>query len=280
MTKQPHPVNPERLPEILWQGVRVVTTETLATGYGTDVKNIQMNLTRNQERFIEGKHYFKLEGDDLQQLKSLPTASGLVSKYARQQVLWTERGAARMSKIVDTDEAWTFYEKMEQAYFRKSSNSESSLPDFSDEVAAARAWADEREAARRAIGYVERQAKYIEHLENLFQPGMSPFQFCKQLNGVNVQQVNVFLADHNWLYDEQPKAKRPLWRVHHYARDLYLSERNGQVEQEDGEMLDTHKPILLRKGAIWIYRHYLKGHLPMKKTWNGEFTHDTELERA
>ncbi|HFL5816764.1 hypothetical protein AF35_01367 [Enterobacter roggenkampii CHS 79] len=141
----------------------------------------------------------------------------------------------------------------------------SDLPDFSDEVAAARAWADEREAARRALGYVERQAKYIEHLENLFHPGMSPCQFCKQLNGVNVQRVNAFLFEHNWLYDDQPKAKYPRWRVNNYARDLYLSERTGQVEQDDGDMRDTFKPILLRKGAVWIYRHYLKGHLPMKK---------------
>ena len=154
------------------------------------------------------------------------------------------------------------------------------LPDFSDEVAAARAWADEREAARRALGYVERQAKYIEHLENLFQPGMSPCQFCKQLNGVNVQRVNAFLFEHNWLYDDQPKAKYPRWRVNNYARDLYLSERTGQAEQDDGDMRDTFKPILLRKGAVWIYRHYLKGHLPMKRRWDGKFTHDTELAGA
>lgn len=156
----------------------------------------------------------------------------------------------------------------------------SSLPDFNDPAASARAWADEYEAKNKAITYVHRQAQYIEHLENLFQPGMSPCQFCKQLNGVNVQQVNAFLEEHNWLYDDQPKAKRPLWRVHNYARDLYLSERTGQVEQDDGDMRDTYKPILLHKGAVWIYRHYLKGHLPMKKSWNGEFTHDTELARV
>lgn len=156
----------------------------------------------------------------------------------------------------------------------------SSLPDFNDPASAARAWADEYEAKNKAITYVRRQAQYIEHLENLFQPGMSPCQFCKRLNGVNIQQVNAFLADHNWPYDGQPKAKRPLWRVHNYARDLYLSERTGQVEQDDGDMRDIYKPILLHKGAIWIYRHYLKGHLPMKKTWDGEFTHDTELEGA
>lgn len=154
------------------------------------------------------------------------------------------------------------------------------LPDFNDPAAVARAWADEYEAKNKAITYVHRQAQYIEHLENLFQPGMSPCQFCKQLNGVNVQQVNAFLADHNWLYDDQPKAKYPRWRVKAYARDLYLKEKSGQVEQDDGDMRDTYKPILLHKGAIWIYRNYLKGHLPMKKSWDGEFTHDTELERA
>jgi phage antirepressor YoqD-like protein len=109
---------------------------------------------------------------------------------------------------------------------------------------------------------------------------MSPCQFCKQLNGVNVQQVNAFLFEHNWLYDDQPNVKYPRWRVHHYARDLYLSERTGQIEQDDGDMRDTFKPLLLRKGAVWIYRHYLKGHLPMKKRWDGKFTHDTELAGA
>ncbi|MGK0740034.1 ORF6N domain-containing protein [Yokenella regensburgei] len=273
-------VNAENLPDIRWQGVRVVTTETLAAGYGTGETNIRSNLANHRARFIEGEHIFTLKGDDFRLFRNQGNNSYLVNKHATQVTLWTERGAARMSKIVDTDEAWSFFEKMERAYFHKSPHSESALPDFSDEVAAARAWADEREAARRAIGYVERQAKYIEHLESLFQSGMSPCQFCKQLNGVNVQQINAFLSEHNWLYDDQPKAKRPLWRVHNYARDQYLSERSGQVEQKDGGMRDTFKLILLRKGAVWIYRHYLKGHLPMKKSWNGEFTHDKELAGA
>ena len=156
----------------------------------------------------------------------------------------------------------------------------SSLPDFNNPAVAARAWADEYEAKNRAISYVHRQAQYIEHLENLFQPGMTPVQFSKQLNGVNTRLVNAFLEDHNWLYDDRPDAKYPRWRVKAYARDLYLSERSGQVEQDDGEMRDIYKPVLLRKGAAWIYRHYLKGDLPMKKSWNGEFTHDTELAGA
>lgn len=154
------------------------------------------------------------------------------------------------------------------------------LPDFSDEVAAARAWADAKEAERRAIGYSHRQSKYIDHLENLIAGGITPYEFCKQFNGVNVRQVNACLEDHNWLFDDRPESKLPRWRVGNYARDQYLTERRGQVEQEDGTMRDTFKPILLHKGAIWLYRHYLKGSLPMKKNWNGDFTHITEWEAA
>ncbi|AOF14390.1 phage antirepressor [Yersinia enterocolitica] len=154
------------------------------------------------------------------------------------------------------------------------------LPDFTDEVAAARAWADAKESERKAVGYVHRQAKYILHLENLFKAGMTPSQFCKQLNGVNVQQVTAFLEEHNWLYDERPESRRPAWRVKAYARDLYLTERRHLVEPDEHESFDAFTPVLLRKGAIWIYRHYLKGSLPMKKNWNGQFTHDKELAGA
>lgn len=151
------------------------------------------------------------------------------------------------------------------------------LPNFDDPASAARAWADEYEAKNKAIGYVHRQARYINNLENHLADGITPVQFCKQLNGVNTRQINAFLEDRNWLFDDRPEAKNPRWRVKAYARDQYLTERSGQVEQENGEMRDTYKPILRRKGAAWLYRHYLNGELPMKKAWDGQYTHDTDL---
>jgi prophage antirepressor-like protein len=150
-------------------------------------------------------------------------------------------------------------------------------PDFDDPIAAAEAWIEARKAERLAIGYVERQARYISKLESHLDEGITPVQFCKQLNGVNTRLVNAFLEERNWLYDDQPEAKNPRWRVKHYARDQYLTERSGWVEQTDGDMRKTFKPILLLKGAAWIYRHYLNGEFPMKKTWDGEYTHDTDL---
>ncbi|HDI6101886.1 TPA: ORF6N domain-containing protein [Escherichia coli] len=268
-------VNPENLPVIEWQGVRVVTTETLAAGYGTTPIRIQQNYIRNEDRFVEGKHFFKISGDELKSFRL--SFSESVNKYTTSLVLWTERGAARMSKIVDTDEAWLFFEKMEQAYFRKATPSSNTIPDFDDPIAAAEAWIEAKKSERLALGYAERQARYISKLESHLADGITPVQFCKQLNGVNTRQINAFLEERNWLYDDRPEAMYPRWRVKAYARDQYLTERSGQVEQENGEMREIFKPLLKKKGAAWLYRHYLNGELPMKKTWDGLFTHNTEL---
>ncbi|EFH4864277.1 ORF6N domain-containing protein [Escherichia coli] len=268
-------VNPENLPVIEWQGVRVVTTETLAAGYGTTPIRIQQNYIRNEDRFVEGKHFFKISGDELKSFRL--SFSESVNKHTTSLVLWTERGAARMSKIVDTDETWSFFEKMEQAYFRKATPSSNTIPDFDDPIAAAEAWIEAKKSERLALGYAERQARYISKLESHLADGITPVQFCKQLNGVNTRQINAFLEERNWLYDDRPEAMYPRWRVKAYARDQYLTERSGQVEQENGEMREIFKPLLKKKGAAWLYRHYLNGELPMKKTWDGLFTHNTEL---
>ncbi|MEG1532087.1 MAG: ORF6N domain-containing protein [Citrobacter sp.] len=110
-------VDPQPLPVIEWKGLRVVTTETLAVGYGTDVIRIQQNHIRNESRFIDGVHYFILKGNELKEFKNRLSSSESVGKRARILTLWTEKGAARMSKIVDTDEAWSFFECLEDSYF-------------------------------------------------------------------------------------------------------------------------------------------------------------------
>ncbi|HEJ7887097.1 TPA: transporter [Serratia liquefaciens] len=164
---------------------------------------------------------------------------------------------------------------------RRTGSYNSTLPacalDFTDPAAAARAWADEYEAKNQAIGYVQRQAKYIDHLENLFSDGLTPVQFCKRLNGVNTSKVNAFLSAAGWLYDDNSNGATARWRVYSYARDKYLTETSRKVTPKDKDAFDVHQPILLHKGAVWLYRRYLKGLLPMKSDWNGEHTHDKEL---
>ncbi|HHL0958988.1 TPA: ORF6N domain-containing protein [Serratia marcescens] len=122
-------ISAETLQPTLHDGVKVITTELLAQLYGTEALNIQVNHTRNRARFIEGKHFFKLEGAELKEFKNRLTQSKSVDdrlslsqsvgKRARSLILWTERGAARHAKMLETDQAWEVFEKLEDFYFTK-----------------------------------------------------------------------------------------------------------------------------------------------------------------
>ncbi|HCJ2847036.1 TPA: ORF6N domain-containing protein [Clostridioides difficile] len=97
---------------------RVLTTQQLADVYETDVNNIQANFNRNKDRFKENIHYFLLQGEYLKEFKNQPTNSQLVSKHSSQLYLWTERGANRHCKILDTDKAWEQFDNLEETYFK------------------------------------------------------------------------------------------------------------------------------------------------------------------
>jgi phage regulator Rha-like protein len=116
----------------------------------------------------------------------------------------------------------------------------------------------------------EKLTAEIAALQNLFNEGMTPAQFVKGLNGVNCMAINQLLADRKWLFREGGH-----WRVGSYARDTYLTEQQSQITPRDSEPFVQYKPVLLRKGASAIYKLYLDRQLVMKRTWNGEFTHDT-----
>lgn len=125
---------------------------------------------------------------------------------------------------------------------------------------------------------VEAQAKKIDHLENLFKEGETATQFCKQLNGVNVMQVQAYLKAKNWLFTEGRSGSR--WRVSSYARDLYMTEHHNEITPHGKEAFIAYTPILLRKGAVRLYELYLAGNLPMKKNWDGLHTHDKAVRGA
>lgn len=112
-------ISVETLSPILHNQIPVVTTELLAHLYGADVKNIQNNFARNVDRFEVGKHFFKIEGEELRELKHKPSLSGSVkiARNVRSLILWTERGAARHAKMLETDQAWDVFEKLEDCYF-------------------------------------------------------------------------------------------------------------------------------------------------------------------
>lgn len=130
-----------------YKGVPVLTTDMLADFYGTTPVRIRQNHHENKTRFIEGKHYFKITGQELKDFASsfkllandllssqrgeqdllagVDGDQGLlvniihaqISNKVRVLILWTERGAARHAKMLDTNQAWNVFEQLEDCYF-------------------------------------------------------------------------------------------------------------------------------------------------------------------
>lgn len=254
-----------------YRGQRVITTEQMAAGYGATEKMITNNFSRNESRFLEGKHFFKVDGPDLQELKSLPSLRGLVSKYASQLILWTERGAANHAKMLETEQAWGYHEDLVDFYFTK--RAAIAAPVSRKELALMVIDAEDRaEAAELANKTLNAT---VESLEKHFTKGMTIPAFCKGLNGVNVSKMMWWAFERDWVFNEQrDPEKDPRWRVASYARDKYLTEDQTQVTPHGMETFTRYSPVLLEKGCHRLYQLYIKGELPMKKSWNGEYSHD------
>ena len=74
-----------------YKNIRVLTTQQIAEAYGTDSRVISNNYNRNKERYVEGKHFICLEGDELKNFKTnhqFDESSRINKLY-----LWTEKGA-------------------------------------------------------------------------------------------------------------------------------------------------------------------------------------------
>ena len=108
------------LSPIAHKGVPCISTEMLAQAYEVESKQIRQNFTNNRERFVEGKHFFQLSGNDLKEFKNYVENFDLVQldKRARHFTLWTERGAARHAKMLNSDKAWDVFELLEETFFR------------------------------------------------------------------------------------------------------------------------------------------------------------------
>lgn len=100
-----------------YNSVRVLTTEQLAQAYECEPNNIKSNFNANKSHFKEGKHFFKLEGEELKEFKDEVRNSNLVGKNASCLYLWTRRGASRHCKMLGTEKAWEMYDNLEENYF-------------------------------------------------------------------------------------------------------------------------------------------------------------------
>lgn len=100
-----------------YKNIRVLTTQQIAEAYESDVRIISNNFNRNKERYVEGKHFVCLEGEELKAFKTnhhFDESSRINKLY-----LWTEKGAFLHAKSLNTDRAWEVYDRLVDEYFEE-----------------------------------------------------------------------------------------------------------------------------------------------------------------
>ena len=101
---------------IEYQNQRILTTQQIADAYETDTALISNNFSRNKERYVPGKHYYCLEGEELRAFKGSHQIDDNL-KFAPILYLWTEKGALLHAKSLNTDRAWEMYDYLVESYF-------------------------------------------------------------------------------------------------------------------------------------------------------------------
>lgn len=110
-----------QLQPIKQEGYRVLTTNQLAESFGAEAKILNRNFQRNFDRYVQGKHYFALSGEELREFKGSRQFDDSL-KFASILYLWTEKGAWLHAKSLNTDEAWDAYEMLVDEYYNIKDN--------------------------------------------------------------------------------------------------------------------------------------------------------------
>ncbi|HHW0006020.1 TPA: phage antirepressor KilAC domain-containing protein [Escherichia coli] len=247
---------PDEIPVLEWQGVRVVTTETLARGYGTTPIRIQQNYIRNEDHFADGKHFFKISGGELKTFRL--SFSESVNKHTTSLILWTERGAARMSKIVDTDEAWAFFEKLEDSYFRQKEQQPIAIPQTLPEaLRLAAELAEQKQLLEQKAHQLNQQlvaaAPKVDFADRVsVAKGILIGNFAKVV-GLKQNALFAWLRENGILIASGGRKNVPFQQ---YINAGYFTVKEVVLDDEDGYQIRL-TPQLTGKGQQWLTRKLL-----------------------
>ena len=236
------------LQEIEKNNERVLLTSQLAESYGTTAKVITDNFSNNKGRYIEGKHFYCLKGDELREFKNQTENFGLVNKHSTTLYLWTQKGALLHAKSLNTDKAWEVYDYLIDNYFKKSNN---------NQIDIANALLNPDVIIQLATTLKEEQNK-----TKLLQ------------NTINVQDEIIHQQD-DILTEQQPKVeyhdevlnKDDLMNISLIAKDL------GVTAKELNKILHDNR-VIFKQGSSWlVYAEYswlIDEHYADYKSYNND----------
>ncbi len=249
----------DEIPVLEWQGVRVATTETLAKGYGTEAIRIRQNHHENKVRFVEAKHFFKVIGDELKNLRvALNYSQNPVSPKARSLILWTERGAARHAKMLETDQAWAFFEKLEDSYFRQKEQQPVAIPQTLPEaLRLAAELAEQKQLLEQKAHQLNQQlvaaASKVDFADRVsVAKGILIGNFAKVV-GLKQNALFAWLRENGILIASGGRKNVPFQQ---YINAGYFTVKEVVLDDEDGYQIRL-TPQLTGKGQQWLTRKLL-----------------------
>lgn len=102
------------------QDKKCISDKTIAEIHGMETKHVRELINRSISRFREGTDYVDLKGvvqnDTLILLKNMGYSQQSIVQAAHIYIL-SERGYAKLIKIMDTDLAWEIHDKLIDEYF-------------------------------------------------------------------------------------------------------------------------------------------------------------------
>jgi phage antirepressor YoqD-like protein len=274
------------LREIKKEGQRVLTTQQLAEAYGVEAKKLSYNFKYNEQRYAEGKHFYKLVGDELREFKRIEqgksgnsrlvengyeqgyeTNCRIVDDSAPSLYLWTERGALLHAKSLNTDKAWEVYDNLVEFYFAKKEEAQYRLPQTRKEALielVAEIDKNERlvaekeqlqlENATQAQALIEAQpAKDFMEAVNSAHNSITVSDFAKAIGVENMGRNNLFkwLKDEGYLmYGNKPYQK---------YLDLGVFEVVEKVADTGYEMRVYTQTLVTPKGQTYLFNKLRKG---------------------
>jgi len=228
-----------RLKPIEVGGQLILTTKTLAEGYGTTPDSISYNFNRNREHYAEGKHFYCLEGQAKHEFVNRHEIHD-GSKNAKTLYLWTEKGALLHAKSLNTQKAWDVYDALVETYFRAKQmfTVPKTLPEA---LRMAADLADQIERQAPLVAFAETAARsetsiLIRELAKIC---------CK--NGMNIGERRLYKRLREWEL-RMPNSTEP---YQEYVDRGYFEIAEGTHENDKGVFLHSVTRVL-PKGQQYI----------------------------
>ena len=243
---------------IEYQNQRVLLTSQLAESYETDRKVISNNFTRNKERYVEGKHYYLLQGESLKQFKGCHQIDESM-KSTSILYLWTERGAFLHAKSLNTDKAWEVYDSLVEHYFKSREAKPSMLPTtYKEALLQLVAQVEQNEKLELENKKLKPKAQFADAVstsENSCLVG----ELAKiiKANGYDIGQKRLFewLRENGYLMRKGEAYNQPTQK----SMDLGLMKiKKGVRQNPDGSSITTVTTKITGKGQIYFVNKFMK----------------------